>query len=933
MKLKHSLLASSALLAAVLGATTAQAQSSSASTTIEELVVTAERREQSLQDVPVAISAFTAEKRDLIGIQSVFDLTNFTPGLQYSTQTDRVSLRGVGRTNNVHAADASVSVYSDGIYTTSTVEAGKTPLFLERVEILRGPQATLYGRNAIGGAINLVSKRPTDEWYGEVRAQYQNYNHHILEGAVSGPTFLPGVTFRLAANWEKQSKGWIDNVVASEPDEGNVINTNIVEGQLKFDIGENFDGWMKLTWIEWRNGAGGPGSRGTWTPAVFPTFEAANAGITLQPGYGCSGNATNVVNASPMGCVNPALTNPRKIASTIPYDVDLNGTYIFASEWTYHFEGVDLRYQLGAVHYHYYLQGPTPVDQTAPILRYTLPSVTGTGNAVVNPRYAFNYQEEESWLSNEITLISTHEGPVQWLAGLYYWKESYGQPVYTYLVDEPRVQGPFGVPATLCAKRGGVCAPNPNRRIFDTYPEFDISSKAAYAQIDWEFIDTFTLSGGIRYSLDKKEGVERGRLLCYQVAGCFAAPELNGAIPGGIPVVDITENQWSSAAVLPKGVITPTVFDPVTGFATRYLKDEWQEITGNVTLKWDPDPDTNAFARYSHGYKPGGFRIGIDVGFSPNPETREEKVEAFEVGLKKNFGPNIQANIAAFYYDYSNAQIPLTIVNTSGAVAVTQSIFYNVPEASSKGIEIETIWQPIENLQILANYSYLDAHITEGSAIDPADPAALQTGARPITDRSLCRAITYGDTTTTCAADVYTSPRPVVNAAGATTQVSGSPDPNGGFQRVQNLKGYDLPNSPRHKIAINANYTYPFSDGSSLTGSVSYTWRDSQYGSIFNRDYYKSPSWDQVDARLTWKAKDRKTTVIAFVKNLFDDLGYEGGAGASRRAGSIYTPPAGAPIVNVVQDARPDRPGNNPASTYPLTPPRTYGIELQYKFF
>ncbi|MCW5760962.1 MAG: TonB-dependent receptor plug domain-containing protein, partial [Phenylobacterium sp.] len=138
MKLKHSLLASSALLAAAMGATSAQAQSSAASNTIEELVVTAERREQSLQDVPVAISAFTAEKRDLIGIQSVFDLTNFTPGLQYSTQTDRVSLRGVGRTNNVHAADASVSVYSDGIYTTSTVEAGKTPLFLERVEILRG---------------------------------------------------------------------------------------------------------------------------------------------------------------------------------------------------------------------------------------------------------------------------------------------------------------------------------------------------------------------------------------------------------------------------------------------------------------------------------------------------------------------------------------------------------------------------------------------------------------------------------------------------------------------------------------------------------------------------------------------------------------------------------------------------------------------------
>src|ERR1700741_3252175 len=103
MTFKHCLLASSALLAASLGAT-AQAQTTSTNT-IEELVVTAERREQSLQDVPVAISAFTSEKRDLIGINSVQDMTNFTPGLNYSSATDRISLRGVGRLTNAHPID------------------------------------------------------------------------------------------------------------------------------------------------------------------------------------------------------------------------------------------------------------------------------------------------------------------------------------------------------------------------------------------------------------------------------------------------------------------------------------------------------------------------------------------------------------------------------------------------------------------------------------------------------------------------------------------------------------------------------------------------------------------------------------------------------------------------------------------------------------
>ncbi|HEX5378733.1 MAG TPA: TonB-dependent receptor plug domain-containing protein, partial [Phenylobacterium sp.] len=294
-------------------------------------MITAEKREQSLQDVPVAVSAFTSEKRDLIGINTVADITNFTPGLQYSSQLDRISLRGVGRLTNVHAADGAVAIYSDGIYTSSTVEAGKTPLFVDRTEVLRGPQGTLYGRNSIGGAINVLSKRPTEDWYAEVRANYGNYNHAVLEAAVSGPTAIDGVTFRLVANKERQTEGWIDNIVPGQPDEGNVIDTSIVEGQLKFQFNDKFEGWVKLSVLHWDNGGGGPGSRQTWTPAPYPTYEYANAALVLNPGFGCSGQATNVVNASPAGCVNPALNDPRKIASTVPYKVSLNQTQIFAS--------------------------------------------------------------------------------------------------------------------------------------------------------------------------------------------------------------------------------------------------------------------------------------------------------------------------------------------------------------------------------------------------------------------------------------------------------------------------------------------------------------------------------------------------------------------------------------------------------------------------
>src|SRR5436190_23724565 len=190
---KKTLLLSCVCAAAAMTSDAAYAQQATA--TIEELVVTAERREQSLQDVPVAISAFTSEQRDLVGINTVQDITNFTPGLQYSSQLDRISLRGVGRLTNVQAADPGVATYSDGVYTSSTVEAGKTPIFVDRVEVLRGPQGTLYGRNSIGGAINVISKRPTEDFYGEVRATIANYDRTLFEAVVSGP-LAPDLQFR-----------------------------------------------------------------------------------------------------------------------------------------------------------------------------------------------------------------------------------------------------------------------------------------------------------------------------------------------------------------------------------------------------------------------------------------------------------------------------------------------------------------------------------------------------------------------------------------------------------------------------------------------------------------------------------------------------------------------------------------------------------------
>jgi iron complex outermembrane receptor protein len=803
----------------------------------------------------------------LVGINTVQDMTNFTPGLQYSTQTDRISLRGVGRLNNSHAADSSVAVYSDGIYSTSTVQAGETPIFIDRLEVLRGPQGTLYGRNSIGGAINIVSRKPTEEWYGEVRGTYANYNRHLLEGAVSGP-ITDWMQFRLAGNWDKQTKGWFENVATNgAPDEGGVIDTTFFEGQVAIQFNEHFETWLKVSLIHWDNGGGGPGSRSSWAPFPYNLAQQSQSNnLVPNAGFAYSGLATNVNTSCP--AVNPALTDSRKICVNTPGTVRLTNTVIVANHWTYHFEPFDLKYITGGTKYHYFLTG----DQDATGVNsystcYTLPAAaiancvaTGAGAQTYPTRYEFDYQEIEEWWSHEINLISTGDGPLQYVIGAYLYHETYSQPVFTQDPDEARYGG------IIASAVGGLAAPDPLRRVYDDRPHLNLHSKAIFTQIDWQFTPQWKTTVGLRYGSDHKHGYERTRIV-------FAPGTLNPAVP-----VDVTPVLGQVGG---EGVVS-TTYDPASGFKTRLYDDKWKALTGTLGLQWDPSEDTMLYAKYSRGYKAGGFRIGIDTSLGADPRTEKETLDSLEVGWKTTFGGNLQINGDVFYYDYKNAQVPLSQPSaTAGATA--NSILFNVPKARSIGLEVETIWQPFQNMQILANYSYLDAQVTKGQAIDPADSCAQAVGARR------------------------------TRLAGVNDSFCGGP------QYFQDLDGYNLPNSAKNRATVSGNYTWNLEPGS-LTATATYVWRGAQYGSIFDRSYYRAKPFTQVDGRVTWRDKDSKYTIIAFAKNIFDAKGYANGATATRRAGLT---PTRANLSGVF--------GQN--TTYELNPPRTYGVELQYRFF
>jgi iron complex outermembrane receptor protein len=906
----------------VLAASTLEDSPSPPPAGVDEVVVTAEKRERALQRTAEAISAYTAARRDLIGVSTLQDMANFTPGLQYNYSRDRVSLRGIGRLNNQLSTDASVANYADGVYETFASGANRSTLFLDRVEILRGPQGTLYGRNAIAGAINKVSRRPTSTPYAEMRVGEDNYAHADIEAAVSGP--LNGaVEFRVAGRFDRQTKGWVRNIVPGQPDEGGVLGDAwLVEGQLAVRFSRRLDNWTRVD-------VGGYGralsSAPAWTRAPFATAEGA-----FNPGYGCSGNVTGVVNLSPAGCANPAARTPWVEAKNEPHRADLPAYLAIASEWTWRGDGFEARYLTGGVYYHSVLTGSN--DQV-PITQYTLPGALGAPGLVVHPRSAFRYEEQNGSWSHELNVLSTGDDPLQWQAGAYLFDQHYRQPTYESSPDEPALDsigGPEVFPGE-CDETGGVCAPVVGRRHYDDRPDVRSRSAAVFGQVDWAFAPDFRLTAGLRWSHDRKWGVEQARAICYGEPACFFYPEYAGAF-GGLPAIDLTQLGvvgTPNDQPRPKGVTSDITWDPVTGLASRSFDASWSAVTGGAGVEWTPDPNTLLYAKYDRGYRSGGYYVGIETLLAANPRSDKETVDAFEVGYKKTFGGVLTMNLAAFHYRYYGLQITADVPNTSGDLGQTQTFFFNVPRSVSQGIELETLWSPSPRLAITFNYGYLDAHVLEGALIDPTDPAAQQPGARPVGSLAQCRNTIYGDPVSTCPADVDSSPRPLVSCpfpafeAPCFTPLSGVL--GGGYQRLQNLRGNRLPNAPRHKIAVNATYTFRFAAGQ-LSPSVSWVWRSEQYGSLFTRPYNRAPPWDQWDARLTFTSANGRLTLIAWIKNIANTIGYDAGADSTRIGGRYDNPPFGFPYRAAVSRIY-------VASTYYVNPPRTFGVEAQYRFF
>jgi len=885
--------------AAILaGATPALAQ---ASNTIEELVVTAEKREQSLQDVPVAISAFTSTQRDKVGISTVQDLTNFTPGFVYQSANDRASMRGIGRLTNVHSVDGAVSIYVDGLFTTSTVLAGGPPLDVDRVEILRGPQGTLYGRNAIGGTVNVISVRPTEDFYAEVRGIVENYGFTNFQAAVSGP-IVDGLRFRLSGYKLDQREGYYENVNGG-PSEGSKRDEYQVQAQIEADLGENAELWASYKTLTWHD-RGGPGARAGYLNGAYEAgLLEPNYPVVYNSAYGYTGPIVpGSLQQFGGGTTtsNPALNDAHKFNTNLAQRVRLSDVNSLTTQFVYHAPTFDVRYVGGIQEYKYDLYGDTDATN---VQSFQIPLATGSlcGNVAalyaagrstvncspltVNANNGYHYFEYPKWYSNEINISSTTDGPLQWIFGLFQYQEKYsgtGSTADFFLVG----------PSNLATPVLGAAA-NPQQYWSTGNYALTTQSKAVFGQIDWQFTDTLKLTAGLRYTKDKKFGTEYRRIVCNSdtcYPGLYSALGLGALGPGtaanygsllgnlnALPAVgqalglgnalgglaglgngafDLTDTLApKSTTGLIEGVVSPSVctagvcrqytIDKTTGIASRELADTSDATTGTIGLQWEPDDDTMAYARYSRGYKAFGFSAG---GFLAAPKADAEFANAYEIGIKKNF-PNLQLNAAIFFIDYRDLQAPVTI--RVGPTNVNQ--FVNIDKSRSSGVELSAIWQPIRPLRLTLDYGYNPTKIVKSATL-----------------------VDVNDNVTTTAVSIV---------------------------------GNRLPQAPEQKVAINAAYTFEWEPGS-LTLGATYLYRSKSYANVFTRDYNMAPSWDQVDLRAFWQPADAKYTVIAYVKNVFDTEGYAAAVAGSQR----------------------NRPLATGAQNLELTPPRIFGLELQYRF-
>jgi iron complex outermembrane receptor protein len=667
-----SLAALSAALAAPAAAQEATAQLAPAPTTandqgdrIADIVVTARRLEENLQSTPVSVSAVGGQMLDQMNFRSVDELTQLVPNVAIAEASGSITgtqpyIRGIGSQEPLLTIDSPVGVYLDGVYLGRQAANNFDLVDPERIEVLRGPQGTLYGRNTTGGAINIITKKPAKEFGAELKGGYARFNSWFGRATVdTGEWGNSGIAATFAF-MHRERDGFVDNPNTPDNRDPGALKSSAAFGKISGAWG-GFTVDISGDWSD---------ARGQRNPfQIVSAYQPAGTYYSRSPSFGG----------------DPFVVSPT-FQKTLPFEyvgqqtaktfgANITAAYEFSDALTAKtitaWRGWDSQ---EPTNYAGLLRGQV-VDFTSP----TLFSVQR-----VSPFVAYDQDLKQRQFSEEFQLLG-RAGEFSYVAGVYYFNErasEFNTNNFT-LVLPPSFLGALGFPAAvgdaLTAQGIDLIGVNLGQTLAYSTKSTSI---AGFGQVSWKpqaLDEKLELTGGIRYTHDKRSLDQTSIATAQPFTGQLPNP---GPTPGPARQGKATFNNWSYLA--------------------------------SLSYQWTPDILT--YARFSTGYKSGGFdaRAGVDLRTGATfPFTfAPEKATAYEVGFKTEFADHrLRLNGALFRTDYDNLQVP----QYSGGNGF-------VPNANARyqGFELEALAVPVHGLQIDASVGYVDPKYKEFILLDPA---------------------------------------------------------------------------------------------------------------------------------------------------------------------------------------------------------------------
>lgn len=592
---------------------------------LEEITVTAQRIEQNLQSVPVAVTALTGDYLEKFNLRNVTALDSAAPNLSFAPSTgggsSQVSafIRGVGEFDFLLTTDPAVGVYVDGVFLARTFGSNLELADVERVEVLRGPQGTLFGKNNIGGAISLTTKRPTGSGDGRIEASVGNYDTLRLDAygdfrLTDQLAIGVSVLHRRSDGWQKRPHG---------------------------ENGGKEDRWAGRLTLAWGGDDG------------FESRFSLDGATQSQPS-----NANVMIAYNPAGLVAPflplfnAFVVPTTPCCTPPRDKDRSGA-----------QGPLVRDDMDAV-------GATWINEWQVNDGTQIKSITAFrkmradfgrdgDNSFVN--YNGDVHDERHWQFSEELQASGDAGWVNWVAGLYYLKER--------TRDHTQLVTAHGLFDALSAFGDSEIEDLFNLYLARYALDFNLDFRnrqttedyAVYINGEFPFTERLSLQAGLRYTHEKKD-FSQFVIRSDSQRSLF------------LPINPFTGEVDTSNVSVPSSACSDLKNEGT--FFTCH--SSWNELSPRVSLNFQWTPDVFAYAQISRGFRSGGMN-GRPTNISLIQDYKPEHLNSAEIGLKTLFADRrVRLNTAAFYNQYEDMQVLLTRGTTIIIANAAKAIVYGV---------------------------------------------------------------------------------------------------------------------------------------------------------------------------------------------------------------------------------------------------------------